>query len=56
MLWYVVNAITKDTLKRVVSFSDYGTAVKYAYAYRSENPNSYWVGVVNYDKWHHCYA
>jgi hypothetical protein len=56
MLWYVVDAITKDNAKRVVSFSDYDTAVEYSNAYMVENPNSYWVGVVDQDDWYSCYA
>ena len=56
MLWYVVDAITKDNAKRVVSFSDYDTAVKYSNAYMVENPNSFWVGVVDHDEWFNCYA
>jgi len=56
MLYYVVDAITKDTPKRVVSFSDYETAVKYSNAYMLENPNSYWVGVVNHTEWFSCFV
>jgi len=56
MLWYVVEAITKDNAKRVRSFSDYSTAVRYSNAYSVENPNSYWVGVVDQDDWLNCYA
>lgn len=56
MLYYVVQAITVHNPKRLVSFSDYDTAVNYANCIAWENPNSFWVGVVDYDEWHHCFA
>ena len=56
MLWYVVEAITVHTAKRLVSFSDYNAAVQYAHHVIDNNPNSFWVGVVDQDEWYHCFA
>ena len=56
MLYYVVEAVTKDAPVRLYSFSECDHATAYANAYRSENPNSFWVGVVDHDEWFTCFA
>ena len=56
MLYYVVEAVTKQTPVRLYSFSDYDHATAYANAYRSENPNSFWVGIVDQDEWYNCFV
>ena len=56
MLYYVVEAVTKDAPVRLRSFDDHEFAIKYANLYMTENPNSFWVGVVDHDEWFHCFA
>jgi len=56
MLYYVVQAITKDVPQRLVSFSDYTAAFNYAQFIIHTNPDSFWVGVVDQDEWYHCFA
>ena len=56
MLYYVVQAITKDAPQRLVSFSDYTAAFNYAQFIIDTNPDSFWVGVVDQDEWYHCFA
>lgn len=56
MLYYVVEAVTKDTAKRLVSFHEYKAAAFYADHIINQNPNSFWVGVVDQDEWYQCFA
>jgi len=56
MLYYVVEAVTKDAPVRLYSFSELDHANRYATAYRNENTNSFWIGVVDHVEWFRCFA
>jgi hypothetical protein len=57
MLYYVIQAITRDNCKRVRSFSCKDTAQRYADALiREDNNQSFYIGVASYDEWYHSFA
>ena len=57
MLYYVIQAITRDNCKRVRSFSCKDTAQRYADALiREDNNQAFYIGVVSYDEWYHSFA
>lgn len=56
MNYYVISSLTKDSEpKRLVSFDTYDHACRYSDALISEQPNTYFIGVVTYSEWFNCY-